>query len=498
MPGIGRDLVVNLAGNNSKLKSTIADSKGGLKSFAASATAFLNPITAGLAAVAGAAIGAGVAVYGLTTNIDKLDKVAKDAARTGVSGKFLQQLTFAADQSGIGLEQLTASVKKLMIAIGRGDDKPFASLGLSIADLAKMNPEQQFLKVADAIGKLPTAAERAAASVKIFGKSGIEMTTLFSSGMDGINKLMERAAELHIGVSAEGLAKVEAANDAIGQMKASFGALLDQITVGLAPAFTMVGTAIADLIPPVTKFFEKFNGLDDKAQWLGDVIVAGMDVGIETIKEHWNTMIIDMVNMAADAAKQIAINMVPGAAIVKWGAENAFGGKVGEKQGGLAAAQGRLDEVLGRLGPEDKGLIRGKLPAMGGKPENVPADGSKLSSLAGGLAESAKGLFDQAALAATSKMTDLKIKGGFLGSVVKNMFGVGAASGDTPAAAKQETKFAGAMQRGSAEAYSTIVQAMSRTKDPNVKATEKQTKELVKAFKKNKAGNFNFVPEFAT
>ena len=49
----------------------------------------------------------------------------------------------------------------------------------------------------------------------------------------------------------------------------------------------------------------------------------------------------------------------------------------------------------------------------------------------------------------------------------------------------QEPRFAGAAMRGGAEAYSTILKSMGR-KDPNVAATEKQTKELVTAMKNNK------------
>ena len=45
------------------------------------------------------------------------------------------------------------------------------------------------------------------------------------------------------------------------------------------------------------------------------------------------------------------------------------------------------------------------------------------------------------------------------------------------------TKFAGAMQQGSAEAYSAIVQAMTRQSDPTVKELKKQTKDTVAAIK---------------
>ena len=54
----------------------------------------------------------------------------------------------------------------------------------------------------------------------------------------------------------------------------------------------------------------------------------------------------------------------------------------------------------------------------------------------------------------------------------------------TGAIGNQEPRFAGAAMRGSGEAFSTILRSMGR-KDPNVAATEKQTKDLVAAMKQN-------------
>ena len=55
----------------------------------------------------------------------------------------------------------------------------------------------------------------------------------------------------------------------------------------------------------------------------------------------------------------------------------------------------------------------------------------------------------------------------------------GGMMGEDDFSAKQDRKFAEAMQKGSVEAYSAIVNAMRGGKDPNVAATEKQTKELI-------------------
>jgi len=492
------DLVVNLGLNSKKFTSGIGSAQSSLSKFGAMAKSMINPITAGFAALAAGAATAGVAVYAFTNRIAGLAKISDDAIKLGVSGKFLQQLGYAADQSGVSVDTLTGGMKKLTIAIGKGDDKPFAALKLNLAELKGLNPEQQFLNVASAISKLPTAADRAAAAVKVFGKTGIEMTGLFAGGMDDLTALMADAEKLGIGISAEGLAKAAAADDAIQRMKASFGALLDQITVGVAPAFDMVATAIADLIPPVTKFIDKFNGMDEKAKFLGDLFEAGLAVAFAGISEQWDNLLGEMIIKARDAGIAIAHNLNP-----VNGVGAVVGGMLGRAIGGPDAAKGesKLDaakrqfsDVLGRMGPEDQGLIRGKLQAMGGKPKAV-GGGGDIAGLASSLAESATGLFGRASLAAQSKFTDLKIKGGYLGSIVENMFTGKPA--EKSKAGNQETRFAGAMQKGSAEAYSTIVQAMFRGKDPNVQATEKQTTQLVKAIKETKPKQAKFLPEFA-
>ena len=72
--------------------------------------------------------------------------------------------------------------------------------------------------------------------------------------------------------------------------------------------------------------------------------------------------------------------------------------------------------------------------------------------------------------------------------------------GSKPNEAKNKTplKTAGAMQRGSAEAYTTIVQAFMNKKDPLIAATEKQTHEIVAELKRiveGKPKKLLFAPE---
>ena len=495
MPGLGNDLVVNLAGNNSKLKSKIAESKGGLSSFASAATGMLNPVVAGLTAVAGGAIAAGVAVYGLTTRIAGLAAVADQATQTGLSGAFIQRLGYAADQSGVSVETLMGGIKKLTILIGKGDEKPFANLGISLRELQALNPEQQFMRIAAEIAKLPTAAERAAAAVKIFGKSGIDMTGLFAGGMSDLNALMADAEKLGIGISAEGLAKAAAADDAIQRMKASFGALLDQITVGVAPAFTLIATKIADMIPPLTKFLDKFNGLAnaDKFKAVGDLFSAGMAVAFAGISEAWSTTLDEMIAASLKAAQKMNPANLVGKGV------NAV---LGFEQPKAAPGESKLDAAMRRFGDVVKGINAGNganadVPFAGQDPMPGQPRGFAASVLANIRAKEA-GTGDMPGLVTMGK--DLFGKA-FMGIAKAAQSELNkpiaeVAMSETAKTEKQEVRFAGAMQRGSAEAYSTIVQSMFRGKDPNVQATEKQTTQLVKAMKETKP-QFTMVGAFS-
>lgn len=500
------DLIVKMGANISPFQSKLDEAKKSTNSFQSSiesigtkAAGFLNPITAGLTVLAGGAIAAGAAIYGLQSNIANLAGVADQSIQTGLDGAFLQRLGYAADQSGVSVETLTKGIKKLTVQIGNGDAKIFDNIGLSIRELEKLSPEDQFRKVAERIGEIPTAAGRAAAAVKIFGKSGIEMTGLFAGGMKDLNALLKDAENLGIGVSDEGLAKAAAADDAIQRMKASFGALLDQVTVGLAPAFEYVATTIADMIPPVTKLFAKFNELSDKAQFLSDILDASMSVAFESIKANWDLMLGEMIVAATKAGREIASGIAsPGAAIGKF-----IGGRVGRAVGGPNAAPGQtpldtakqnLDSVLARLDAVKPFVEQGpKTP--------VKDDGSKLKDLFGGIAESAGPLIEGMKAKIGQEIGAAKITGNWFAETAKNLIGdkikdPKEAMEEKPAG-KIETQFAGAMQRGSAEAYSTIVAAMRGNKDPQVKAIDKSTKAIVAAVKGNKPPQPKVIGAFA-
>jgi hypothetical protein len=276
----------------------------------------LGSVSRGFAGMVSAAA-AGAALYAVTKRIEKLADVADKAAVTGLSGQFLQRLDYAATQTGVSVEQVSKAVEKMTVNIGAGGDA-FAKIGLNLDELRAMTPEQQFAKIADHISKLPTAAERANAAVKVFGRGAVDMTNMFSGGMKNVNTLMKEAEEIGVGLSDAALAKAAAADDSIQRMYASFGGLFDQITVGLAPVFDDIATTITGWISPISEFVEKFSMLEDKGQFLSDLLDASMSLAFEKIKSGWDDMLAGMLTSTFEAAVKIN-NLLSPEAILKQG-----------------------------------------------------------------------------------------------------------------------------------------------------------------------------------
>lgn len=118
--------------------------------------------------------------------------------------------------------------------------------------------------------------------------------------------------------------------------------------------------------------------------------------------------------------------------------------------------------------------------------------GKKLASGVSSLWDSLQSPIAEAQMAAQGIWDRTKIKAGAAMGTLSNIF-----TGEKKAPEKKiEPRLAGAMQAGSQDAYSTIVQAMIRQADPGVKATEKQTRELKKALRENRPRPVHLVAAF--
>lgn len=223
-----------------------------------------------LAADAFMSTGRAAAAYaaGVAQAIDRTNDLAQ---RLGMGVEALQALQMAAKLSGI--DDATVALQKLTVAIGSaaesGKTEAFEKLGINFAELQAMSPEDQFRAVQAAIAALPTPAERAAAAVAIFGRSGVELLPLMSQNLAEIEERMRRLGAI---VGTDQVEAIGGMNDALDMVKATFDGIIGQVVGNLAPI-------VESLANELLGFVESFNVANESAGGIAGVLTdAVLDV----------------------------------------------------------------------------------------------------------------------------------------------------------------------------------------------------------------------------
>jgi TP901 family phage tail tape measure protein len=198
-------------------------------------------VSAPLAAMGKAFASGGAALFDMTQ-------------RTGMSAEALSELGYAAAQTGSDLDTVEIGVRKMQKTIyaaangSKSAAEAFAALGLSVNDLAHMNPEQQFEAIAASLSQTDDPTTRAALALQIFGRSGTALLPL----MDHLDELRQKAKDLGLTSSSSSVRSAKALEDAftdLGRVSKKTGSIL--------------GSALADTLRQTTQWMTrlivKFN-----------------------------------------------------------------------------------------------------------------------------------------------------------------------------------------------------------------------------------------------
>ncbi len=184
---------------------------------------------------------------------ETVDNISKVSRVVGMSYGELASLAHAGDLAGVSMNAMAKGATKSDIAMVKalnGNKTAIASfeaLALSVQDLAGMSSADKFAAISDAIGGLPTAAQRAAAAVSIFGKAGAELLPLFEMGSGGVNAAAEAAKRFGVeltqsqGIATNGNAAAAASFEALGL------SMKDLSGMNAADKFAAISTAIGSL-----------------------------------------------------------------------------------------------------------------------------------------------------------------------------------------------------------------------------------------------------------
>lgn len=188
---------------------------------------------------------AGVSIQGLqklvTEALDYGDAVGKAAVSSGLSTNAISELGFAAKGADVQLSDLSSALRKMQVNTSKAAEgskglrDSFAELGVKFDLFRKADADTQFEALADAINRVEDESDKARLATEIFGQAGAKLLPLFSQGAEGIRKAREEARRLGLSLDQDAQEKLEAAGDALSEMKDAASGLGRELAIVLAP-----------------------------------------------------------------------------------------------------------------------------------------------------------------------------------------------------------------------------------------------------------------------
>jgi len=237
-----------------------------IASFAKTANKDLSVVSMGFDKLGGAAAAflsvaaiqqLGVAVRDAANRLGDL----KDAsAAIGITTDAMQELTYAAQLSGVSADLFQTSLAKLSKNLGdaamggTSAKKALDTLGLSGASLAAMPLDKALGAVADKMSMIENPAQRAALATELFGKSGLAMVNMLADGSAGLNAMAAEAQSLGVVIDRDVIANAAEAADKLDAMSMVVSANLTAALVNLMPFVIDAAQGIASLTKAVNDF----------------------------------------------------------------------------------------------------------------------------------------------------------------------------------------------------------------------------------------------------
>ncbi|MFH1022133.1 MAG: hypothetical protein V1809_01950 [Planctomycetota bacterium] len=225
------------------------------------------------------AVGAGIvtpllaSAKSFATMGNQLDKMA---IRTGMSVESLSELGYAAELSGANLEDVEIGIRNMQRTIGgaaAGSEsaaEALARVGLSAEQLIALSPDQQFMAIGKRLQEIKDPALRAAAAMKVFGRSGTSLLPL----MDGLAEARAEARRLGVVMSSEDARAAAVFNDALDRVWASLRSLVVTVGAALAPLLTEIAGKIVTLVGAFRDWLAQNKGLVISILKIGAIVLG--------------------------------------------------------------------------------------------------------------------------------------------------------------------------------------------------------------------------------
>ena len=226
----------------------------------------LKGVLAGLSLV-----GFGALVKSSLNSADALGKVAN---KTGFAVTALQELRFAAEQSGIAQNALDTSLQRFSRRVGEAANgtgvlaKDLTAMGISIKDSdgSMRNINDVFNDYMRGISGATSEQEKLRLAIAAFDMEGGNMVNMLQNGTAGFMAMRKEARDLGAIVDKNTIKKATEANDAWGRVKAQFQAITTIAVANLAPALKNIADHISEMLKDkdqverISEGFKAFGG----------------------------------------------------------------------------------------------------------------------------------------------------------------------------------------------------------------------------------------------
>jgi hypothetical protein len=238
--------------NTVKRKSQEAEeaSKGSMARVSAAASKMGKQLLIAGAAMATVA-GARAMGRAIKSSIDFADNLGKTASKLGVTTDFLQEMRFAADQSGVSIQTADMALQRFArraaeAAVGTGEAKgALEQMRIELRDGEGQlrSTEALFSDAMKALGDIEDPAEKLRLAFKLFDSEGAALVNM----AEGFKRLQKEAREMGIVLDQATIVKAEEAKGKIDALSMVMDTQLKTILIDLAPLLADSVSLFADL-----------------------------------------------------------------------------------------------------------------------------------------------------------------------------------------------------------------------------------------------------------
>lgn len=262
----------------------------------------------------GAAIGTAFSVSQIagaaTKAIDLTGRISDLAAKAGISAEAMQELDFAAKQSGSSFDAVATALAGMGNRLVEGDKSAVGALGalqLSFETVRAMAPDKAFEAIGAAVAKVEDPMQRSKIAMDLFGRSGADLLPVLTSN---IGKLRDTARESGLVMSNELVKSGDDAGDSFARLQTKLDSMKAQallpvlaafekmpsslqtvtgLAFSMAPSLTGIGTAVLAIGGPTAAMGALSGAFATVLPFLGPVgLIAGGAAAVYLAFKNWD------------------------------------------------------------------------------------------------------------------------------------------------------------------------------------------------------------------